>query len=340
MNDLVCELIGRLAKASQVFMYRKHTRKNQLEINGVFGFSGGIIPATWHLSALENNHVAAVAYPSTSSVPELQEHPLRTLVPAAASLFGIRLKRENDAENAYIVVINPEPAFFADNERLTALLLLAEILAEVPASCCQSVEVSSDTASDGQAAKEFKPSPRAADDQATVSFLMKTLPVRHRILARDGVSFYATRAWRSNIKVYQQAALQCLKHAGADAFAKAVAKKLADTVVRQIGSNTIETVVTIPDDDDVQNYSLSNSLGKELAAYLNCRYADALRPKTIGRTKQRFSGFKLSEGQSVANLGTTLVVDDVIASGRHMELAVKTLRAKGVTCFGLGWLAS
>ena len=58
----------------------------------------------------------------------LQDHPLKKMVPAATSLFAARLPVESDDCSTYLVAINPEAALFDDNERLTALTMLVQML--------------------------------------------------------------------------------------------------------------------------------------------------------------------------------------------------------------------
>ena len=181
----------------------------------------------------------------------------------------------------------------------------------------------------------------ASTDQSAAAFLLRTLPKKHRLLARNGVSFTAVRTWRSALKEYQIAALKSIKElTERDDVARTVAGEMAEAVTSQLGRNFINHIVPIPGGSSGRSDAFSVRLADEMGKLLGCEMVPALRGNVERGSSHPKKSARLGEYEVTTKLpGATLVVDDVITSGRHMELAVKALREKGVNCFAVGWIA-
>lgn len=129
MHNKFGELVGRLANAPQVYLYQRSRKKNgHLDVFSSYGFEVSRLPADWHIKELDENPSGAVACRNCGGNSDFGDHPLLRMVPAAASIFAVKLQTKSDDNPSYLVAINPEASFFDDDERLTALIMLARMV--------------------------------------------------------------------------------------------------------------------------------------------------------------------------------------------------------------------
>lgn len=129
MHSKFGELVGRLANAPQVYVYQRSREKNgYLDVFSSYGFKVGRLPADWHIKELDENPSGAVACRNFGANTQFAGHPLLRMGPAAASIFAVKLRAKIDDNPSYLVAINPEASFFDDDERLTALIMLARMV--------------------------------------------------------------------------------------------------------------------------------------------------------------------------------------------------------------------
>ncbi len=182
----------------------------------------------------------------------------------------------------------------------------------------------------------------AADVGPAAKFLLDTLFHRLSLRSRSAATFVSLRTWRKSIKTHQIAALVAVKQAPPPGFLNAVANEIVAAARHLYGDQTIRTVVPIPGSSSGLGESFSVLLARQVAKKLDCPCIQALagsqtengpsHPKKSSRLKP----YKVVEPVT----GITLIVDDVVTSGRHFELAQMALRNSGATCFAVAWIGA
>ena len=345
--DKVCELVGRLAKAPQVFVYKRNPKSGVLSVLGRYGFHHTDLTPDWHIKTIDTASSNAIAFEDTSVEPSLENHPLLQRVPRARSLLILRIPTAGSASNLIMVIINADFSAFKDHGKITALMLLAQVLGtsmsprSAPAAETQKAVGFAETG-DVKIAGSRQGSSTNVSDQSAAAFLLRTLPIRPRLLRRNNVSYIGVRTWRAALKEYQIDALRALKEQqDTDGFARIVAKEIAEEMISQLGKGFICQVVPVPGGSSARPDAFSVRIANWVAKDLGCRMVDALVGNTVAagsshpRKSANLHPYEVTEQLQ----GATLIVDDVISSGKHMELAIKALRSKGIMCFAIGWIA-
>lgn len=244
-----------------------------------------------------------------------------------------------------MVIVNPNASVFQDHDKITALLLLAQVVAPgvaAPQSASTGTLGFYEPGIPRKAEKAHTAPMLESADQSAAAFLLRTLPKKHRLLSRNGVAFTAVRTWRTALKEFQIAALKSIKEQpDRDGFADLVAGEMAEAINSQLGSSFFAQVVPIPGGSSGRVDAFSVRVAERLAVQLQCPMKIALRSDAARGSSHPKKSARLGEYQVTESLaGPTLVVDDVISSGRHIELALKALRGKGGNCFAIGWIAN
>jgi hypothetical protein len=338
--DQICELVSRITHSPQVFIYLKSKATKKLGVVGSYGFLETEISENWHLPALDSPACNAVSFSNTEHAEELLGHPMLRSVPKVRSFLAFRIQQSNASGNAVLMVLNPGPTVFEDHDLMTALLLLVRLIgtdfdwhAGNPVSATG--ELANNAFAENGYAQKFEP------DQTSAAFLLKTLLVKHRLLARNGVSYIGIRSWRATIKPYQIAALTALKADIPKSFVTLIAEELAKAAVSHFGANFIANVVPIPCGSSGRGDCLSVQIAAELARLLRGSFKNVLKTNVPKGSSHPKSSAKLNKMELVGSLdGTTLVVDDVITSGKHVELALKCLRDRNISSFAMGWIVN
>jgi hypothetical protein len=267
-------------------------------------------------------------------------HPMLRSVPKVRSFLAFRIQQPVANENAVLMVLNPGASVFADHDLMTALLLLVRLVGtdvdwrvENPNFATQNDDTNAFM--EQGSAQKFEP------DQTSAAFLLKTLLVKHRLLARNGVSYIGIRSWRATIKPYQIAALTALKADIPKSFVTSVAEELAKAAVSHFGAKFISNVVPIPCGTSARDDCLSVLTAVQLARLLKCNFKNVLKTNIPKGSSHPKSAARLQHVELIGDLtGTTLVIDDVITSGKHVELALKCLRDKNINSFAMGWIVN
>jgi hypothetical protein len=338
--DQICELVSRITHSPQVFIYLRSKASKKLNVVGSYGFLETEISENWHLAALDNPACNAISIANTDQSEELVGHPMLRTVPKVRSLLAFRIQQAAANRNAVLMVLNPAASVFADHDLMTALLLLVRLVGtdfdwHVGNPGISVEAVPGNAFAENGTTQKFEP------DQTSAAFLLKTLLVKHRLLARNGVSYIGIRSWRATIKPYQIAALTALKAEIPKSFVTLIAEELAKAAVSHFGAKFISNVVPIPCGSSGKSDCLSVQIAAELARLLNCNFKNVLKTNVPKGASHPKSSAKLHSMELVGTLeGTTLVIDDVITSGKHVVLALKTLRERNINSFAMGWIVN
>jgi hypoxanthine-guanine phosphoribosyltransferase len=337
--DQVCELVARLTGAPQVFVYIKAPNAKKIEVVGRFGFLPKNLSLDWHIAELAERPGNALAISSARESAYLIGNPVLKMVPEVKSLLAFSVGNRPTKGELVLIITNPEANIFTDSERITALMLLVHLLGP------NFVQKLAETVDVGFAEQNHSPGilhkvTTIQEDRSTEAFLFNTLPIKHRLLARNGISYIGLSTWRQSLKEFQIAALKGQKEALSKSFLEAIAQEMASAISTHYGSGSIRNVVPVPCGSSGRNDCFSVRLAETLALHLGCRFANVLKSSAERGTSHPRKSARLSPFDMEGTLeGQTLVVDDVITSGKHMEMAVKVLRANHVNCFAIGWIA-
>ena len=336
--DGICELAARISGAPQALVYIKYPRDRKLTIVGDYGTGDEWLHESWDFTALTPGGQKLLAVANVRDSQILRNHPILKSVPEVRSLIAFLLSELDDEPRMVLLILNPHPSVFADPNDFAAMRVLAKTLSDLPRRFRLENIDKADNRLSG-----FEDSAAAAvttGDNVAAQFLSSTLIRKTRLLARKGVSYIAVRSWRNSIKTFQIAALTALKRNPPKSFVTAVAREIADVARAQYGGAIIRNVVPVPCGSSGRPDCLSVQLAREIAEILNCEFMNILQSSAKRGSSHPMASAKLEPFKLTKPIhGVTLVVDDVVSSGRHMELAVNCLRSNGVDCFAIAWIA-
>ncbi len=337
--DDLSELAARMARAPSAVVLQTDQKLRSGSVQGRYGtlISSKLL---MNLPLLDPVAMPILVLRDIRQEPAFADHPLTRSVPAVRSLIAAVLNRRDKNERMILCILNPDENVFDDAigfAAISKLILTFQRLlgdrASRPATPHNQAEAEPNLA-------EF--SEQALDTAPTAKFLLDTLVVKRTLRARNSVSYVALRTWRKSIKQYQISALASIKLKPSQVIIDAVADEIATATTQIYGNDTIKAVVPIPGGSSGAKVSFSELVAKEVAIRLNTQYAPVLiggnaepgpsHPKKSSRLPE----YRLA--RPIAD--TVLIVDDVVTSGRRIELAHAALRAGGANCFAVAWIGN
>lgn len=337
--DGICELAARISGAPEALVYVRHPGDRKLTVLGQYGADDGWLHESWDIGTLTPGGPKVLAIADVRGSKLLRNHPVRRAVPEVRSLIAFLLSKSDEDPRMVLLVFNPHESVFTNPNDLAALRVLARTLSDLPRRFRPETIAKADEPTLG-----FEDSASAAlttGDHVAGHFLNSTLTQKKRLLGRKGISYIALRSWRNSIKPFQIAALTALKSNPPKGFVVVAAKEIADAARSQYGDSFIQNVVPVPCGSSGQKDCLSVQFAEEVAKLLGCKFKNVLQSSagpgsSHPKNSAKLQPFKLTKPVH----GATLVVDDVVSSGRHMELAINCLRSGGVDCFAISWIAA
>lgn len=175
----------------------------------------------------------------------------------------------------------------------------------------------------------------------TEEFLLETLIPGTRLHSRNGTSYVSARRWHKSIRAHQIKAMCSVKRQPTGAFVSQIAQELIDVVERVIGMGAFSCVIPIPPGSSGQANALSVQIANTVAEAcgLVCHprglvAGDVSLGRSHPRKSQDLRPYRL--GSDI--VGPALLVDDVVTSGRHLELARLALIPRPV--FSIAWIGA
>jgi hypothetical protein len=181
--------------------------------------------------------------------------------------------------------------------------------------------------------------PVTAASDALSDFMFETLVARRKFRTRNSIDYHTLRTWRSALKPQQVATLKALKRLGSVSLETRAGKEIAVAASSLFGQVNIDCVVPVPCGHSSPDDCLSVKIATSVASFLDKPIVSALElPKMNGSSHPKASAELVGMTVSAKVQGRALLVDDVVTSGRHMELAVCALRPFTQHVFSVGWI--
>ena len=338
--DCLCELAARTGRARAALITRLHRDAGTLEVLGRFGTVKTFEPE-FELPLLDPATKPMIAIQDIAKEPAFAGHPITKTVPTIHSLIAAILDNHGTSGRTSLKLLNPDTSIFDDLEAFASLSKLISVYQllfhYMELAGADPVRTLHPLVKEGG----FHES-AGADVGPAAKFLLDTLFHRLSLRSRSAATFVSLRTWRKSIKAHQIAAFVAVKQNPPEGFLSAVADEIVAAARHLYGDHTIKTVVPIPGGSSGLGESFSVQLARQIAKKLDCPCIQALAgtPAEGGSSHPKKSS-RLKPYQVVEPVtGITLIVDDVVTSGRHFELAQMALRATGATCFAVAWIGA
>ena len=338
-NDL-CELAARAGQARAAVITRLDREAHTIEVLGRYGTVKSYARDT-ALPMLDPVTMPIIAVRDISMEPQFAGHPITTFTPAIRSLIAAILKSSGANERTTLTVLNPDAGIFDNPDAFACLSKLIMVYRQLlnGMEAAEAGAVQSLLSSAQGPGFQDVPAPSVGP---AAKFLLDTLLHKRSLRSRKAASFVSLRTWRKSIKEHQIAALVAVKQDPPPAFIGTAADEIVDAARHLYGEQTIKTVVPIPGGSSGAGVSFSVLLAQHVAKKLDCHYIQALAgaPAEKGASHPKKSSRLMPYKIIQPVTGVTLIVDDVVTSGRHLELAQAALRTSGVACFAIAWIGT
>jgi hypothetical protein len=179
----------------------------------------------------------------------------------------------------------------------------------------------------------------SARDDVVVRFLLDTLVVKNRTRSRNGLSYYALRAWRKAIKNEQIAAIKALKAAPHAVLEAQICHDVRHWIASTFGAKRFDAIVPVPCGHSGAD-CLSVRAARMLGAELGVPVVEAFEPLAVAGSshpKANVARPRMRLRQQVD--GDILLIDDIATSGSHVEEAARKLRHEGNSVIAVSWIA-
>lgn len=338
--DRVARIAAAAAHAQVAFVTLRRGRS--LCIVGTYGIYLRKFDESWDMGRQLVRRQIMTYVANAHRDPNLKGHPLLKAAPFTKSLVHVPVQGRYEDTEAAITIINPEikwPFSGATCAMLTDLAMLIgdALLAVDEVPDCQTIQ---EVRSHLREAAAHPPVIERHDTSGL--FLLSTLAKRTSIRNRKDVSYVTLRTCAKPIKEFQLNALKILKVNPDPAFIDQVAIEMAAHVKRLFGVPRVGCLVPVPCGHSGTNECLSVLITRSLANKLNVPYVDALahQPRK-GRSHPRKNAV-LDRPKLVSDTAheSVLLIDDVATSGRHIELAVQSLRSQAQHVTAIAWIGA
>ncbi|MBC8037935.1 MAG: hypothetical protein H7X89_12045 [Rhizobiales bacterium] len=337
--DDLCELAARAGRARAALITRLDKTAGTLEVLGRYGTVKTFEPE-FELPLLDPVTKPIIAIRDVAREPAFVGHPISSFVPTIHSLIAAILSSHGSTERTTLKLLNPDTGIFDDLDAFACLSKLIMVYQQLMNYMELSDTSGTPFALHGRA-PGFHDS-AAADVGPAAKFLLDTLFHRLSLRSRSAATFVSLRTWRKSIKTHQIAAFAAVKQSPPPGFVNLVADEIVTAARHLYGVQTVKTVVPIPGGSSGLQESFSVLLAKQVAKKLDCPCVQALAgSQTEGGASHPKKSSRLKPYQVIEPVtGITLIVDDVVTSGRHFELAQTALRNSGATCFAVAWIGA
>ena len=337
--DCLCELAARTGRARAALITRIG-ESGALDVLGRFGTVKTFEPE-FELPMLDPVTKPIIAVQDIAKEPAFAGHPITKTVPTIHSVIAAILSSQGRAGRISLKLLNPDHSIFDDLEAfasLSKLISVYQLLLHYVDLARLDAGHSLRPLNENRGFQETA----GVDVGPAARFLLDTLFHRLSLRSRNAATFVSLRTWRKSIKTHQMAAFVAVKQNPPEGFLSTVADEIVAAAKHLYGEQTIKIVVPIPGGSSRAGESFSVLLAQQVARKLDCPCIQALAGSHAegGKSHPKKSS-RLKPYQVVKPVtGITLIVDDVVTSGRHFELAKMALRASGATCFAVAWIGA
>jgi predicted amidophosphoribosyltransferase len=347
--DGLAGLAAHSVNAPAALFYARNIVTGHVKVLGRFGTLYEPPPKT-PMPCFLNYDFGFAAICDVPNDPRMVGHPLLDMTPQPQTLLIARVSPEQEKDQNIkfaIIVFNAPSDVLNSNNGLSSFSRVIGVCRQFDHALeGRQIDVSDLAEKVPSVAPAQASLPARVDDKTGFAdpasrFLFQTLAKKHALHERNGASFVTLRAWRKAIKEHQIEALVALKHEPPPRFVELVADEMYERARILFGPKAIRSVVPVPGGSSGATASLSVRLAEKLAHKLGATYVEALENGAAtakGRSHPKKSALLKPYEVLQKPKGTALLVDDVVTSGRHIELALAALRGQGVACFALSWI--
>lgn len=313
-------------------------RERKLNLLGAHGLYINTLDDSWGVDSVLVRRSAMVYAANVRRDPNFKNHPLFNFAPFTRSLVHIPVSGVHSEIEVAISIVNPEIKWPFTSNISGILNDLVMLVADAMVASEHDEE-----RAERSMQEVATPSPAKTKTADTAGkFLLATLPVRTSIRSRKDVSYVTLRTWSKSIKAHQLAALKIAKADPDTQFVEDVAREMATYVRRLFGISQVGCVVPVPCGHSKTNECFSVRIAQSLAKKLDVSFVDALQHTAREGSSHPNKNAKLKLPkllEGVAN-EAVLLVDDVATSGRHIELAVQSLRQMANNVTAIAWIGA
>jgi predicted amidophosphoribosyltransferase len=309
---------------------------------GVHGIYLEKFDESWSMGAELVRRPTLSFVPYVRRDPNFRDHPLLKAAPFARSLIHIPVQGQYVDLEAAITVINPELKW-PFNAATTAVLndlamLVGDALSVTDVFDKPEPRAKPHRAPDLQETGTKGPENAGSHDTAG-QFLLSTLAARTSTRNRKDISYVTLRTWTKQIKDHQLSALKIVKAHPNHQFVNDVASEMAEHIGKLFGAPRIGCVVPVPRHDDCLSVQISRSLAEKLSVpFINALQHTPRQGRAYPRKNAVLDMPKLVSDST--HEAVVLLVDDVATSGRHIELAVQSLRTMARHVTAMAWIGA
>lgn len=355
--DGLCAVIANATSATTVLIAQRNPTLGTIEVKGRYGTLLSEVDMTFVLPELNATVSPTLASPDLRTDQRFANHPLLRLMPHAKSLIAMLVPACSDTDRAVLKIINPRRTVFSDAVIWLELTKFSEVIGKVlclKASLYASTQnqITTKEPQFAELTEKFRSPPPTVGNgvgqdsepakSSCVAFLFDTLVKKRTLHSRNGVDFLTLRTWRGPMKTYQIATLISLKKDKPSELVRRAASELAFAAVHMHGEGNIRCVVPVPGGNSGDDRSFSVLVAHEVAAQLKIPCEDLLaspdkstKPgKSTPHKSASLKPFTMKRNVS----GPILVIDDVVSSGKHMEMAISALRQQTSAVYGIAWI--
>jgi hypothetical protein len=317
----------------------------KLHILGQHGLYLKTFDDSWNMGAKLVRKHSIVFVPNVYQDPNLEGHPLLKAAPFTRSIAHVPVQGEHADIEAAIGIINPDvkwPFSATTTAILTDLaMLIGDALKSSGALEHYASQCEATGSKRGMSEPQTEPSKGANKDTAG-QFLLSTLTRRTSIRTKTKLSYATLRTWTKLIKDHQISALKIVKQDADQAFVDGVALEIVDHFRNMFGIPAFTGVVPVPCGHSGTNNCLSVRISKSVSELMSVPFLDILEHTARPGKSHPSKNAKLVAPKLLVNerLGPVLLVDDVATSGRHIELAVQSLRAITDQVSAVAWIGA
>jgi len=332
----LCDLARHVGEAEFTAIYVK--KEGGVRVLASAGMALGSLSEAWWIPMNPDNQ-PVVLVQNVRDEPLFADHPVHS-IPGLKSMMMFPFHAPEPAGCGGLGLANMREASL-DNFRVVCALSQISGLAATAFKEHWGAAAGSDAGvRDGEG---FQESPSAHGQERELQpagkFLFSTLVKRAAVRSRNGVGYVIVRGWRAAIKEHQVSALRALKTNPPSSLVLGIGEELTQAVRSVFGESHIENVVPVPCGNSECNECLSTRISANVATRLGARYVAGLKPQGGSGGSHPRKSARLSAFEVVRRLkGVTLVVDDVVSSGRHLELAVRALRSGDKPVLAVAWI--
>ena len=279
--------------------------------------------------------------PNVKRDANFKDHPLLTAAPFAKTLLHVPARRLRTDVEASITLINIDmkwPLTATITAVLTDLAMLIGDAIEMDTTFPELVDGAAHAG--GFEEHRIESEEPSSTTDTSGQFLLSTLLQRTSIRSRKEVAYITLRTWSKPIKTHQIKALAISKIRPDERFVECVATEIAQHVRKFFGNPRFSAVVPVPCGHCKHDGCLSVRIAKQVGQILEIQFVDALeRENRQGSSHPRKNvGLRAPKLKTAQKFESILLIDDVATSGRHMELAVMSLRHISEHITAIAWI--